>query len=74
MLIDGRQVPPGTRIETNHWGGWCRPLDRIDFQTRPWVTHSGWPLDRPTLEPYYRAAHEVVGPSGSSRASETRTG
>ena len=28
---------------TNHWGGWCRPMDAIDFETRSWVAHSGWP-------------------------------
>ena len=27
------------------WGGWCKPLDPIDFQTRSWVPHSGWPID-----------------------------
>src|SRR5262249_57109114 len=29
---------------SNHWGGWCRPLDAIDFQVRDWVPHSGWPF------------------------------
>jgi choline dehydrogenase-like flavoprotein len=29
---------------TNHWGGWCRPLDPSDFDARPWVKHSGWPV------------------------------
>ena len=31
---------------TNHWGGWCRPLDAIDFEARDWVPHSGWPIAR----------------------------
>ena len=31
---------------TNHWAGACGPLDHLDFQTRPWVAHSGWPFDR----------------------------
>src|SRR5437016_494276 len=22
---------------TNAWGGWCRPLDPLDFEHRPWV-------------------------------------
>src|SRR5688572_12088295 len=22
---------------TNCWGGWCRPLDDIDFEARPWI-------------------------------------
>ena len=31
---------------TNHWGGWCRPLDPMDFEVRSWLPHSGW-ADRP---------------------------
>src|SRR5262245_23795365 len=26
------------------WGGWCAPLDEIDFERREWVPDSGWPL------------------------------
>jgi choline dehydrogenase-like flavoprotein len=44
---------------TNGWGGWCRPLDAIDFQTRSWVDHSGWPISAAALEPYYRRAHAL---------------
>ncbi len=22
---------------TNHWGGWCAPLNTLDFETRAWV-------------------------------------
>lgn len=29
---------------TNHWGGMSRPLDPIDFESRDWVAHSGWPI------------------------------
>lgn len=28
----------------NRWGGWCRALDPIDFEARPWVPESGWPI------------------------------
>jgi len=41
---------------TNHWNGWCRPLDREDFGARPWVGEVGWPLDYDTLAPYYARA------------------
>src|ERR1700730_3323133 len=27
---------------TNCWGGWCRPLDDLDFEKRDWVPNSGW--------------------------------
>lgn len=45
---------------TNHWGGACRPLDEIDFKQRDWVPHSGWPIRRAHLVPYYRRAHDVL--------------
>jgi choline dehydrogenase-like flavoprotein len=46
---------------TNHWTGWCRPLDAIDFEKREWLPHSGWPYDRSVLEPYYQRAAEITG-------------
>jgi choline dehydrogenase-like flavoprotein len=44
---------------TNAWGGWCRPLEAIDFEPRPWVDASGWPIPITELTPYYRRAHEI---------------
>ena len=45
---------------TNRWGGLCAPLDPIDFEERSWVPHSGWPLDRSDLDPFYADAQEVL--------------
>lgn len=45
---------------SNCWGGWCRPFDSIDFERRDWVPHSGWPIDRDTLTPWYAGAHRVL--------------
>lgn len=49
---------------TNFWGGWCRPLDALDFEQRDWLPHSGWPFGRQDLDPYYARAHSVcrLGP------------
>jgi choline dehydrogenase-like flavoprotein len=49
---------------TTRWGGQCRPLDPIDFEARDGIDHSGWPLSRSDLEPYYRRAHRIcnLGP------------
>ncbi|HWK75033.1 MAG TPA: GMC family oxidoreductase [Povalibacter sp.] len=46
------------------WGGWCRPFDEIDFEERPWVPHSGWPIKRADLDPYYAQAQKIceLGP------------
>lgn len=45
---------------TNHWGGWCRPLDAIDFERRDWMPHSGWPFPKTALEAYYPRAQKLV--------------
>ena len=45
---------------TNHWGGWCRPLDASDFETRPWLAHSGWPFPRSEIDPYFPHAQAWV--------------
>lgn len=49
---------------TNLWGGWSRPLDEIDFEVRPWMPYSGWPISKAELGPYYQRAQEVcnLGP------------
>jgi choline dehydrogenase-like flavoprotein len=44
---------------TNAWGGWCRPLDPIDFSHRSWVANSGWPFPAAELRNYYREAHAL---------------
>jgi choline dehydrogenase-like flavoprotein len=42
---------------TSLWGGRCIPFDHVDFEARNWVPHSGWPVSRTHLDPYYRRAH-----------------
>jgi len=43
---------------TTLWGGQCIPLDPIDFEVRPWVEYSGWPITRADLAPYYDRAKQ----------------
>lgn len=45
---------------TNHWGGMCAPLAAEDFQVRPWLQHSGWPIAATDIEPYYQRAARLV--------------
>jgi choline dehydrogenase-like flavoprotein len=49
---------------TASWGGQCRPFDPIDFEARPEVPLSGWPIDYTLLETFYRRAQRVcnLGP------------
>ncbi len=44
---------------TQRWGGWCRSLDPSDFEPRPWLPGSGWPMKRDDLGCYYRQAREM---------------
>jgi choline dehydrogenase-like flavoprotein len=39
------------------WGGRCAPFAEIDFECRPHVPHSGWPLSKPQLDPFYERAN-----------------
>ncbi len=43
------------------WGGRCVPMDRLDFERRSWVPHSGWPISRDDLDPFYLRAQDVLG-------------
>jgi choline dehydrogenase-like flavoprotein len=56
--------PIGCRLHyfggsTNHWKGWCAPLKDIDFEPRSWIPHSGWPIRRADLDPYYEKARDI---------------
>jgi choline dehydrogenase-like flavoprotein len=54
----------------NVWGGKCGPLDPMDFERRAWIPHSGWPVDRRQMQPYYDRACALLemerfdGPNG----------
>jgi choline dehydrogenase-like flavoprotein len=55
---------------SGRWAGWCRPLEPIDLEPRPWVPNSGWPIAWSDLEPFLRRAtrlcqleHEDFDPS-----------
>ncbi|HWF18363.1 MAG TPA: GMC family oxidoreductase, partial [Verrucomicrobiae bacterium] len=41
---------------TAAWGGRCIPFDAIDFEKRSWVPHSGWPITKAQLDPFYARA------------------
>ncbi len=57
-LIDTRlRLFGGT---TAIWGGRVAMLDEIDFQQREWVPHSGWPISRQTLDPWYDRARAAL--------------
>jgi choline dehydrogenase-like flavoprotein len=45
---------------SNHWGGWCRPLDAIDFEARDWLPYSGWPFGLSEMAPWFKRAQALV--------------
>lgn len=47
------------------WAGQCLPLDDIDFEARPWVPYSGWPLSATMLAPYVARAEAFFHVEGS---------
>jgi len=59
---------------TNHWGGWCRPLDPMDFEVRSWVPHSGWPIGHKDLAPFRPVAHQILDLKSLDYAPEALVG
>ncbi|ARV20394.1 6'''-hydroxyparomomycin C oxidase [Curvibacter sp. AEP1-3] len=45
---------------TTIWGGRCMPFDPIDFEERPWVPNSGWPITHEDLAPFYLRANQYL--------------
>ncbi len=66
-LCAGRNIGlpnyPLTQSRVRTWGGsttqWeaqCRMMERLDFERRAWIDHSGWPFDLASLLPHYERA------------------
>ena len=45
---------------SNHWAGFCRPLDASDFARHDHIDGSGWPIDKTNLDPYLTAALRIL--------------
>jgi choline dehydrogenase-like flavoprotein len=54
-LTNRRQLGGASTI----WGGRCIPLDRIDFDQRPFVGIARWPIGYDEIEPYFARACEL---------------
>ncbi len=44
---------------SHRWGGWCRPLEEVDYTKRDWFARSGWPISVQTLSSYEADAAEL---------------
>jgi choline dehydrogenase-like flavoprotein len=45
---------------SNHWGGTCRALDASDFEPRPHMPLSGWPIAKADLDAYAAETEEIL--------------
>lgn len=43
------------------WGGRIAEMDAIDFEARPWIEHSGWPISHREIHPWYAEARRMLG-------------
>jgi choline dehydrogenase-like flavoprotein len=44
---------------TTIWGGRCMPYDAIDFEVRPYMPGSGWPISYEDILPFYPRANSI---------------
>lgn len=45
---------------SNHWGGFCRPLDAIDFEDKVPGVDGAWPIARKDLDPFLARAEAIL--------------
>ena len=45
---------------SNHWNGWCRPLDEHDFKLKDYQKLATWPITRKDIEPYLDKASKIL--------------
>jgi choline dehydrogenase-like flavoprotein len=45
---------------SNHWAGWCRPLDAWDFLAVPSMGIPAWPIQKTDLDPYTIRANDIL--------------
>ena len=56
---------------TTIWGGRCMPFDALDFNARPQIPFSGWPIGLDALMPYYPKANRLCEAGEFAYTSET---
>lgn len=45
---------------SNHWGGFCRPLEEWDFRDKIPGMAAAWPISRRDLDPFLDRAHDIL--------------
>ena len=64
----------GGSTDRRGWGGWSKPFAPMDFEARPWVPLSGWPVTRAELEPFYQRAYATLSlPGGTETYADAQS-
>lgn len=45
---------------SNHWGGFCRPLDEADFRSKVDGVDTAWPISKRDTDPYLDQARDIL--------------
>lgn len=51
----------GVEVSADKIGVRYAPFDPLDFEEQEWLPHSGWPISRAELNPFYERAHALCG-------------
>jgi choline dehydrogenase-like flavoprotein len=46
---------------SNLWNGRCTSFDDIDFESKAWLPHSGWPINRADISPFLDRSRKHLG-------------
>ena len=46
---------------SHSWSGRCASFDDIDFESRAWVPHSGWPICKADIDPFLDRSRRHLG-------------
>ena len=52
---------------SNHWAGFCVPLDDVDFEPRSDIDAFGWPITKADLSPWLAPAADILEIDGHYR-------
>ena len=55
---------------SNHWGGWTRALDAVDFLPKPYAPLTGWPIGQIDLDPYRAEADAILDVPSATEAPD----
>ncbi|HRO12191.1 GMC oxidoreductase [Amaricoccus sp.] len=55
---------------SNHWGGWTRALEAVDFLPKSYAPLTGWPIGQIDLDPYRTEADAILDVPSATEAPD----